>query len=217
MILSYRFEKRFQSHDILPGNVWWNILDYLEAHDLINLVYISKHLRALVLIKFDKYYKFSTSFCDFGQWKKKIRDNLFNLLSKLYTDLALFFDFELYTIKLMKTMPQPLLISVCLHFLRCFRSCDKLPKSKFCFYCSHVRARNHEKPIYFLDIIVDERDFEEQFCKMVSKCIDLDTLEERPITFDYPKFNRKCDFHEEICTTRCLHKVFISVVSWNVY
>ena len=110
-----------------------------------------------------------------------------------------------------------LLISVCLHYLRCFRSCDKLPKSKFCFYCSHVRARNYEKPIYFLDIIVDERDFEEQFCKMVSKCIDLDTLEERPITFDYPKFNRKCDFHEEICTTRCLHKVFISVVSWNVY
>ena len=71
MILSYRFEKRFQSHGILPGNVWWNILDYLEAHDLINLVYISKHLRALVLIKFDKYYKLSTSFCDFGQWKKK--------------------------------------------------------------------------------------------------------------------------------------------------
>ena len=152
-----------------------------------------------------------------GNGKKKIRDNLFNLLSKLYTDLALFFDFELYTIKLMKTMPHPLLISVCLHFLWCFRSCDKLPKSKFCFYCSHVRARNYEKPIYFLDIIVDERDFEEQFCKMVSKCIDLDTLEKRPITFDYPKFNRKCDFHEEICTTRCLHKVFISVVSWNVY
>ena len=43
----------------------------LEVHDLINLVYISKHLRALVLIKFDKYYKLSTSFCDFGQWKKK--------------------------------------------------------------------------------------------------------------------------------------------------
>ena len=143
---------------------------------------------------------------------KKICHNLFNLFSKLYTDLSLFFDFELYTIKLTKTIRHILLISLCLHFLRCFKSCDKLPKSKFCFYCSHVKARNYEKPIYFLDIIVEERDFEEQFCKTVSKCIDLDTLEELPITFDYPKFNRKCDFHEEICTTRCLHKAFTSVL-----
>ena len=50
-----------------------------------------------------------------------------------------------------------------------------LPKSKFCFYCSCVRARNYEKQTYFLDILVDERDFQEKFCKMISNCIDLDT------------------------------------------
>ena len=50
-----------------------------------------------------------------------------------------------------------------------------LPKSKFCFYCSRVRVRNYEKQTYFLDILVDERDFEEKFCKMISNCIDLDT------------------------------------------
>ena len=48
--------------DILPGNVWWNILNFLEAHELISLIYVSKHLRQLVLIKFDKYYKSSTGF-----------------------------------------------------------------------------------------------------------------------------------------------------------
>ena len=72
--------------------------------------------------------------------------------------------------------------------------------------------RNYEKPTYFLDIIVDERDFEEKFRKMVRSYIDLDTREERPITFDYPKFNRKCDFHEQICTTRCLLEAFTNVL-----
>ena len=87
-----------------------------------------------------------------------------------------------------------------------------MPKSKFCFYCSRVRMRNYEKPTYFLDIIVDERDFEERFRKMVRSYIDLDTREERPITFDYPKFNIKCDFHEQICTTRCLLEAFTNVL-----
>ena len=49
-------------------------------------------------------------------------------------------------------------------------------------------------------------------CKMVSSWIDLDTHEERPVTLDYPKFNRKCDFHEEICTTRCLLEAFTSLL-----
>ena len=55
--------------DILPGNVWWIMLNFLETHDLISLFYIPKHLRNLALIKFGKYYKFSTGFCPFGQWK----------------------------------------------------------------------------------------------------------------------------------------------------
>ena len=56
--------------------------------------------------------------------EEKLSGNSFNLLSKLYTELELFFDFELYTIKLMKVMRHLLLFSVCLHFLRSFRSCD---------------------------------------------------------------------------------------------
>ena len=98
------------------------MLNFLETHDLISLVYISKHFMNLALIKFGKYYKFSTGFCLFGQWEKELCDNSFNLLSKSYTDLELFFDFELYTIKLMKTMNQLSLFSVFLHILRCFRS-----------------------------------------------------------------------------------------------
>ena len=47
---------------------------------------------------------------------------------------------------------------------------------------------------------------------MVSSWIDLDTHEERPVTLDYPKFNRECGFHEEICTTRCLREAFTSLL-----
>ena len=46
--------------------------------------------------------------------------------------------------------------------------------------------------------MVDERGFEEQFCKMVSSCIDLDTHEDHPVFFDVPKFSRKCDFYEKV-------------------
>ena len=109
---------RLTIEDILPGNVWWNILSFLEAHDLISLIYVLKHLRNLVLIKFGKSYKLSTG------------DNSFNLLSKLYTELELFFDFQLYTIKVMKVMSHLSLFSVYLHFLSCFRSCDKSLKIK---------------------------------------------------------------------------------------
>ena len=131
--------------------------------------------------------------------EKNLIDNSFNLLSKLYTELELFFDFELYTTKLIKVMRHLSLFSVCLHFLRCFRSCNKLPKSKFCFYCSHVKERNYEKPTCFLYIIADERDFEEQFCRLISSCIDLDSHEDHPVFFDVLKFSRKCDFYEETC------------------
>ena len=111
-IIDSKNDFRLTIEDILPGNVWWNILNFSEAHDFISLIYISKHLANLLLIKFDKYYKLSTGFCSFGQWRKKLCDNSFNLLSKLYTDLELFFDFEVYTIKLMKTMRHLSLFSV---------------------------------------------------------------------------------------------------------
>ena len=74
-------------------------------------------------------------------WEKNLCDNTFELLDDLETHLEMSFknDFELHVFKLMKTMHHLSLFSVCLHFLRCFRSFDKMTKSKFCFYCSRVR------------------------------------------------------------------------------
>ena len=44
--------------------------------------------------------------------------------------------------------------------------------------------RNYETPRLFLDIIVDEHGFEEEFCVMTSSLNDLDVTEERS---NYPK------------------------------
>ena len=182
--------------EILPGDVWWMILEFVQMNDLITLLYVLKHLRELVLIKFNKYFKLSSGFCFFHLWKKKLCDNTFELLDDLETHLEMSFDFELYVFRLMKTMRHLSLFSVCLQFLRCFRSCDKMPKSKLCFYCSCVTMKNYQTPSVFMDIVIDEHHFEEQFCLTDPSCIDLDITEER---LNYPKLpldDKQCDYYE---------------------
>ena len=60
--------------------------------------------------------------------------------------------------------------------------------------------------------MIHERGFEEQFCKMVSSCIDLDTHEDHPVFFDVQTFSRKCDFYKKICNTECLRLSFSRVL-----
>ena len=102
--------------EILPGDVWWTILEFVRMNNLITLLYVSKHLRELVLIKFNKCFKLSCDFCHFSLWKKKLCGNTFELLDDLKTDLEMSFDFELCVFKLMKTMCHLSLFSACLHF-----------------------------------------------------------------------------------------------------
>ena len=51
------------------------------------------------------------------------------------------FDFEFWFVKLQESMRHLSLFSVCVHFLRCYRRCDKFPKSKYCFYCFYFNKR----------------------------------------------------------------------------
>ena len=109
--------------------------------------------------------------------EKKLCNNSFELLNELKTNLKMSLNFEFYVFKLSRTMRHLSLFSVCLHFLRCFRSCDKM----------------------FMDIIIDERDFEESFRVMVQGygLLDLDINETR---VNYPKWpfeNEQCDYCEE--------------------
>ena len=59
-----------------------------------------------------------------------------------------------------------------------------MPKSQYCFFRSRIRARDFDKASYLMDIVIDERDFEEEFCNMTTSCIELDITVENPALFE---------------------------------
>ena len=102
------------------------------------------------------------------------------------------------------------LFGVCLHFIRRFRSCDKIPRSKYCFYCSCIKMKNYETPSIFIGVVT-----EEHFCLMAPSCIDLDITEERPPCVDYPRFPldyKQCDYYEKFNKPIDLLVAFTSVL-----
>ena len=82
------------------------------------------------------------------------------------------------------------------------------------FFCSSIRSRDFEKPSYFLDIVIDERDFERGFCDMVSCLIELDISVERPAYFSYDDFHKdlQCDYYQKIYKPGKLFVCFTSVL-----
>ena len=95
-----------------------------------------------------------------------------------------------------------------------------MPRSQYCFFCSRIRSRDFDKTHYFLDIVIDERDFQEGFCDMVTSTIDLDICLETPVYLsDYNiRFNSRCDYYQEVyipgellvCFTSMLVRMYIN-------
>ena len=88
---------------------------------------MSKYFRKLVLKNFAKYYDLSTGFCSVKYWTHEIEKNVFRLVEAIHSELfdSYAFDFEGNYDKLIKKFFHMSLFSVCLHFLRCRRSCEK--------------------------------------------------------------------------------------------
>ena len=108
------------------------LLSYLNAEDLFTFCYVSKYFRKLVLKKFSMIFEISTGFCSVQNWIYVIQKNAFNLIQDIHNDSffcetfhAYNFDFEGNYEKLLKRFRRMSLFSVCLHFLRCRRSCKK--------------------------------------------------------------------------------------------
>ena len=102
---------------------------------------MSKYCRKCVLTKFDTYYNISTGFCSIGLWTNKIQGNLWGLIDNIFNDLTADFDPEGYYQLLFKEFHHLSLFSVCLHFLRCQRSCEK-NYAAYCRLCSRVKDNN---------------------------------------------------------------------------
>ena len=125
---------------------------YLDANDLITLCYVSKYFRELVLKKFSKVYDISTGFCSVQNWTNAIQKHLFYLIQDIHNDTffnetfyTYNFDFEQNYEKLLKKFRHMSLFSVCLHFLRYRRFCDR--KANYCKICSRV----HDNDFYDFD------------------------------------------------------------------
>ena len=100
---------------------------------------MSKYFRKLVLKKFAKIYDISTGFCSVKYWTSKIERNVFEWIQAIHNETfdTVSFDFEENYDKLIKRFRHMSLFSVCLHFLRCRRSCEK--KLGYFKVCSRVR------------------------------------------------------------------------------
>ena len=88
---------------------------------------MSKYFRKLVLKKFAKIYDISIGFSSVKYWTSKIERNVFELIQAIHNETfdTVSFDFEENYDKLIKRFCHMSLFSVCLHYLRCRRSCEK--------------------------------------------------------------------------------------------
>ena len=98
-----------------------------------------------------KHYDISTGFCAIKYWTNRIEENVFGLTQSIH-NIHEAFDFEEIYDKLIKKFRHMSLFSVCLHFLRCQRSCEK--KSGYCKMCSRVRENTFYDYNAFLSLKV---------------------------------------------------------------
>ena len=155
-------------------------------------------------------------FCTFDQWDEKLTQNFFNLMNKLYLDLDnCVFDFEYYYIFKLRKVKRLSLFSICIYYMRCTRSCDKLPKSKYCFYCSRVRMSNFDVPSNFYDIDMDPHDYSDNFRNLMAySTIDLD-VQVDPMPFFDNTLNRSntlCEQFEVYARPEHLCISFLSIL-----
>ena len=111
-----------------------------------------------------------------------IKRNVSELIDDIHGELfdTFAFDFEKNYDNLIKKFRHMSLLSVCLHFLRCRRSCEK--KSDFCKVCSRVRENTFYEYNAFLNLKLDVDDY---LNINSSERIDLDVFLTKPAFFTY--------------------------------
>ena len=190
-----------------------HIFSYLNANDLITLCYVSKCFRKLVLKKFAKYYDLSTGFCSVKYWTNEIEKNVFRLVEAIHSELfdGYAFDFEGNYDKLIKKFHHMSLFSVCFHFLRCRRSCEKILGC--CKVCSRVRENTFYEYNVFLNLIVDSTT-DDYLNISSSEQIDLDIFLNKLAYFPYCHCESfgKCSDFEVFSFARDLFAAFCSVL-----
>ena len=145
---------------------------------------------------------------------KKIEENVLKLIEAIHSELfdTFAFDFEGNYDKLINKSRRLLLFSVCLHFLRCRRSCEKL--SAYCKMCSKVRENTFYEYNAFLSLKV--RSNTEDYLNISSlERIDLDVFLTKLAHFPYyfTESSDKCSDFEVITFAQDLFAAFSSALA----
>ena len=122
-------------------------LNYLPVAVITNLLFVSKFTRQVIFKKFKEIYHLSTGFTSQKHWfsiiEKAAHDICEVVMIKKIFDPVFFnyhFDYEDRFLALVEKFKRNLsLFSVFMHFLRCIRSCKRVPNSPtYCKVCSRV-------------------------------------------------------------------------------
>ena len=175
---------------------------------------MSKYFRKLVLKKLAKIYDISTGFCSVKYWTSKIERNVFELIQAIHNETfdTVSFDFEENYDKLIKRFRHMSLFSVCLHFSRCRRSCEK--RHGYCKVCSRVRENCFYDYKNFENLIMTSSDTEYLHITSSNR-VDHDVFVNSPSYFeylDYELINGKCCQLEVFSYARDLFAVFSAVL-----
>ena len=182
---------------ILGEDLQLLIFSYLNATDLTNLCYVSKYYRRLIFKTFDKYYNISTGFCSIELWMNKIEENLWGLIENIFNDLNddINFDFDFNYVNLFKEFRHLSLFSVCLHFLRCRRSCER-NFAGYCRMCSRVRDNAFYEFNAFLSVNLSEQDGYLGISCLESVAFDAFLSQPGCFPYAFSESGLKCTHHE---------------------
>ena len=123
------------------------LISYLTVRDITNLSFVSKSFKNLILKHFSDIYNISNGLTSDRHQFFIVEKICFDLTQSIYNeeffDSVLFdyhFDCEENFSGLLKQFRHLSLFSVCLHFLRCIRSCEHVwGGALYCRFCSRVR------------------------------------------------------------------------------
>ena len=189
-------------------------LRYLSTRDVLNLCFISRVIRKIVLKVFNKIFCVSEDFCPSGQWFKLIKRNCFALIEEIYSSFfedRFIFDFDENHSKLLSEFSHMSLFSICLHFLRCTRSCDK--KSYYCLLCSRV----HENLFFECNAVSKLRvcPYGSYLDMKSCHCLELDVflIDAETCVSGYTKLTKNCSFFKFFKVHRNYLFVFLLYLS----
>ena len=129
---------------------------YFGTTDILKLCFVSKMIRQIILRVFHKTLNISEGFSSAGCWFQLIKMNCLCLIEDINANFfedRFIFDSDEYYSKMLKEFTQSMsLFSICLHFLRCTRSCDI--KSYYCCLCSRVRNFFFRTEFFYRNVCV---------------------------------------------------------------